>query len=54
MYPPINAQKAYNLPGDYPVSEEIGERGLWLPSSIQLADEQIEYICTQVKQFYKS
>ena len=31
MYSPINKQKAYNLEGEYPVSNLVGEKGLWLP-----------------------
>jgi perosamine synthetase len=52
MYPPINAQKAYNLSGNFPVSEEIGLSGLWLPSHPQLTDEDILYICETIKEYY--
>ena len=52
MYPPINKQKAYTLPGNHPVSNLIGEKGLWLPSACQLTDEQIATICKQIKNFY--
>jgi perosamine synthetase len=53
MYPPINRQKAYQRPGSYPVSERVGEKGLWLPSSSQLSDEQINRVCDAIKQFYR-
>ena len=52
MYPPINKQKAYNLPGDHKVSDFIGNNGLWFPSSVQLTDEEIHYICSVIKEFY--
>lgn len=52
MYPPINRQKAYQRPGSYPVSERVGEKGLWLPSASQLSDEQIDRVCDAIKQFY--
>lgn len=52
MYPPINKQKAYNLPGEYPVSNLVGEKGLWLPSASQLTDKQIEFICSKIIHFY--
>tara|TARA_B100001564_G_scaffold358647_1_gene377913 strand:- start:257 stop:1354 length:1098 start_codon:yes stop_codon:yes gene_type:complete len=52
MYPPINKQQAYNLEGEHIVSNEIGVKGLWLPSSSKLTNEQIDYICEQIKQFY--
>jgi perosamine synthetase len=52
MYPPINRQKAYQRPGSYPVSELVGEKGLWLPSSSRLSDEQIDSVCDAIRQFY--
>lgn len=53
MYPPINKQAAYNLDGDYPVSNLIGKKGLWLPSATQLSDEEIMNICLKIRQFYQ-
>jgi perosamine synthetase len=52
MYPPINKQQAYQRVGDYPVSELVGRQGLWLPSSSQLTDQQIEAVCDAVAEFY--
>ena len=52
MYPPINKQQAYNLKGEHIVSNEIGAKGLWLPSSSKLTNEQIDYVCEQINQFY--
>jgi len=53
MYPPINRQKAYGVGGKYPISELIGENGLWLPSSSQLKNDEISYICSAIINFYK-
>lgn len=52
MYPPIHQQKAYALPGSFPVSEAIGREGLWLPSMIQLSDAQIDRVCLAIRRFY--
>lgn len=52
MYPPINKQKAYSIPGYYPVSNLIGSSGLWLPSSSQLENRDIDKICGLIKDFY--
>jgi perosamine synthetase len=52
MYPPVNKQQAYNVVGEHIVSNEIGVKGLWLPSSSKLTNEQIDYVCEQIKQFY--
>jgi perosamine synthetase len=52
MYPPINQQEAYRRPGSYPVSELVGEKGLWLPSASQLSDGQIDSVCEAIRLFY--
>lgn len=53
MYPPINEQKAYCLPSEYPVSNIVGEQGLWLPSASQLKDEDISRVCEAIIKFYR-
>jgi len=55
IYAPIHTQKAYE---DYNnckilITEKYCSMGLWLPSSINLSDEQIMKICKIIKQFYK-
>jgi len=52
MYPPINSQLAYNQKGNYPVSEFVGNNGLWLPSMVQITDDQIHTICNTITKFY--
>ena len=52
MYPPIHQQKAYDVLGNYPVAEQVGRDGLWLPSMIQLTDIQIDHICANIRSFY--
>jgi perosamine synthetase len=53
MYPPINAQTAYQVMGEFPVSEEVGRRGLWLPSMVQLTNNQIDEICASIRRHYE-
>jgi len=52
MYPPINKQVAYQVPGEHKVSDLVGEKGLWLPSAGQLTDHEIDQICEAIKEFY--
>ncbi len=52
MYPPVNKQAAYNIPGNFEVSNIIGMKGLWLPSAAQLTNQSIEYICKSIIDFY--
>jgi len=55
FYPPINHQEMYS--GKHPrgslvVSEGIVGRGLWLPSSIGIKEDEISYVCESIKDFF--
>jgi len=52
MYPPINKQKAYQVEGEHPISNMVGKKGLWLPSASQLTNEEIDYICFKIIEYY--
>ena len=52
LYPPVNTQKVYNIKGSFPVTEKYSKRGLWLPSSLKLTDEEINQICSVIKNYY--
>jgi perosamine synthetase len=53
MYPPINEQNAYRVDGKFSVSKLVGSAGLWLPSMIQITDEEIDFITDSIWKFYK-
>lgn len=38
----------------FPVAEDISSRGINLPSSVKLTEEQLTYVAEKVKEFYKS
>jgi len=53
FYPPVHKLLPYqNIEGDFGVSNEISKRGLWLPSSSFLTDENINRICDTIKNFW--
>lgn len=52
MYGPINKQVAYQVAGEHEVSNKVGKKGLWLPSSVQLTNDELGYICEKIKEFY--
>lgn len=52
MYPPINKQKAYGISGEHAVSNLVGEKGLWLPSAVQLTNQDVARICDAIRHFY--
>lgn len=51
FYPLIHTQKPYWTKEDFLGAEEASETGLWLPSNV--SDEEISYICEQIKKFLK-
>lgn len=53
FYPPLHSEPAYGVEGKYPVTEEIAQKGLWLPSWVGLEENQIMWICNLIRQFYK-
>ena len=53
FYPPLHSEPVYNRTNEsYPVAENISKRGLWLPSSLKLTEQQIYYICEKIGDFY--
>ncbi|KKT29428.1 hypothetical protein A3G55_00505 [Candidatus Giovannonibacteria bacterium RIFCSPLOWO2_12_FULL_44_25] len=55
FYPAINTQKIYRdeyVGKGFPVAERYGSRGLWLPSSSKLTDEELKYTVELVKSYY--
>ncbi len=52
FYPPLHNEPVYGYEMSFPITEEISAKGLWLPSSIKVTDDQIEYICDTIKNFY--
>ena len=55
FYPPLHAEPAYGYMNlTFPVTEEIANKGLWLPSSIFITDDQIRYICGKIREFFIS
>ncbi len=58
-YPvPIHLQKAYSKygykKGDLPVSESLSEVVVSLPMHTELEEDQLQFICNQIKEFCKS
>lgn len=56
VYPPCNSQKIYAEHNklDFPVTKYWTDRGLWLPSSVKLTDDEVNFVCDKIFEFYKS
>ncbi|QLH02220.1 aminotransferase [Nitrosopumilus cobalaminigenes] len=52
FYPPIHELTPYsNLKGDFTNTIEMSQRGVWLPSSAFLTDDDIIRVCSEIKKF---
>ena len=53
FYPPLHSEPAYGYKDlEFPVTEQVSYKGLWLPSSVLVTDDQIRYICQKIREFY--
>jgi len=50
---PLHLQPCYNIKGDFPNSMFAYERILRLPSSVNLQQNEIYYVCQKIKEFFK-
>ena len=51
FYPALHTQPAFAQSGSFPVAADVSARGLWLPSSLNLSDEQVTTVCHAIKAF---
>jgi len=49
FFSPLPDLPFYNARGSFPVSRELAQRGLSLPSGASLKDEEIELVCSELK-----
>lgn len=49
MYPMLTSQAIYRDLEQYPIAKNFSETGLWLPSSFDLTETQINMICDTIK-----
>ena len=52
-FTPIHLQPFYRkrlgyVQGDFPVTEKLGERGLALPFSGVMSEDQVDYVCSRL------
>jgi perosamine synthetase len=53
FYPPVHTQGPYADRGEsYPVTREISENGLWLPSAPTLDDDDVNHICDRIREYF--
>lgn len=53
FYPALHSEPAYGYQGDFPNTEMVAQKGLWLPSSCKLTESDIDYVCDCIRKFYQ-
>jgi len=51
---PMNVLPPYKTKEKFPVSESVAEKGINLPSSTKLTENQVRYICNSIKLIHKN
>ena len=51
VYPPLNTQKIYSKFKNFPISDYYCNNGLWLPSSLDLKNSEIDKICKLINRY---
>lgn len=52
FYPALHSEPAYGYSGDFPVTDEISRKGLWLPSYVDLSENEVEFVCSKIREYY--
>ena len=57
-YPvPLHQQKCFEhlgyKKGAFPVTENLAETGISLPMFAELSDQQIDYVCDKIREYFK-
>lgn len=52
LFMPMHSQPCYGRTENFPITEELFETGLCLPSAPSLKRSEIEYICKLIKEFF--
>jgi len=54
FYPPIHRLSPYiDKDIKFKTTSKISDRGIWLPSSVTLKENDIEYVCKKIKDFFE-
>src|SRR6266567_7486752 len=54
FYLPVHSQPCYGTEENYPITQEIAELGLWLPSSVNLTRTDIAKICREITAYCRT
>ena len=54
FYPPIHRLSPYkNKDIKFEITSKISDRGIWLPSSVTLKENDVKYVCKKIKNFFE-
>ena len=53
FYPALHTTPAFLASGDFPIASEVARRGLWLPSSLHLSNDDVEQVCSAIREYFR-
>lgn len=53
VFMPMHSQPIYNIKKEFPNTEKIFKRGVCLPSAPTLTEDNINFVCDNIKKFYE-
>lgn len=53
FYPPLHCEPVYGYDGNYPTTVDVSRKGLWLPSSSKLTNDEVFRVCECIKSYYR-
>jgi perosamine synthetase len=53
LFRPMHSQPAYHIKKGFPATQKVFETGVCLPSAPTLSEQDIEFVCDRIKNFYK-
>ncbi|MDO8619915.1 MAG: DegT/DnrJ/EryC1/StrS family aminotransferase [bacterium] len=54
LFMPMHSQPAYGEKGHFPITEKLFKTGVCLPSAPNLKQEEIEYVCSEITNYYQT
>jgi perosamine synthetase len=52
FYPALHAEPAFDRDGSFPVAEDLSARGLWLPSSLNIVEREVDRVCRSIREVF--
>jgi perosamine synthetase len=52
FYPSLPGEPAFGAKQSHPVAQQVARSGMWLPSSLHLTEDQIDEVCSAIRDYF--